>query len=70
MHSISLTHSNVFGLSEIAPHDVKSEIFHDFYGMECDGGNKDTPASMSYFTETSKKLDGHTATGLTQVKII
>lgn len=66
----SVTHSKVFGLSEIEPHGVKSEIYHDFYGMESDGNKKENPSSMSYFTETSKKLEGHTAKGLTQVKII
>jgi hypothetical protein len=64
----SVTHSKVFGLSEVAPHGIKSEIYHDFYGMESDGDNNENPTNMSYFTETSKKLEGHTAKGLTQVK--
>lgn len=64
----SVTHQKVFGLCEIAPHGIKTEIYQDFYDMKSDGSTKcDNPQAMSYFTDTAKKLVGHSATGLTQV---
>lgn len=64
----SVNQQKVFGLCEVAPHGIKNEIYQDFYEMKPDNNSKcDNPRTMSYFTDTAKKLVGHSATGLTQV---
>ena len=57
----------MFGLAETASHGIQSEIYQDFYGMPHDKTESDNISSTNYFDETSKKLKGHSATGLTQV---
>jgi hypothetical protein len=66
----SVTRSKVFGLAEIAPHGIKCEIYQDFYDMKSDDAQKEKMSDMNYFDQTSQKLKGHTATGLTQVQLI
>ena len=63
----SVTRNKVFGLAEIASHGIKSEIYQDFYGMQSEKVHEEKMTSMTYFDETAKKLQGHKATGLTQV---
>ena len=60
----------MFGLAEIAPHGIKNEIYQDFYDMKSDDAKKENMSNMNYFNQTSQKLKGHTATGLTQVQLI
>lgn len=63
----SVSRNKVFGLAETASHGIQSEIYQDFYGMQEDKNENDNIISTNYFDETSKKLKGHSATGLTQV---
>jgi hypothetical protein len=63
----SVSRNKVFGLAETASHGIQSEIYQDFYGMKEDSNDNDNITSTNYFDETSKKLKGHSATGLTQV---
>lgn len=56
----SVTQQKVFGLAELQCHDIKREIYQKI----------DNVSEHSYFKDTDDKLSGHTATGLTQVKII
>ena len=63
----SVSRNKVFGLAETASHGIQSEIYQDFYGMQDDKIESDNISSTNYFDETSKKLKGHLATGLTQV---
>ena len=63
----SVSRNKVFGLAETASHGIQSEIYQDFYGMQEDKNENDNITSTNYFDETSKKLKGHSATGLTQV---
>ena len=63
----SVTRKKVFGLAEIATHRIKNEIYQDFYEMKSESSQEEKLTNMTYFDDTSKKLKGHTATGLTQV---
>ena len=63
----SVTRKKVFGLAEIAKHRIKNEIYQDFYEMKSENSQEEKLTIMTYFDDTSKKLKGHTATGLTQV---
>ena len=63
----SVSHQKVYGLAELPAHRIQKEIYHDFYGMNCDKASNDDLTKMSYFDETLKKLSGYSATGLTQV---
>lgn len=63
----SVSRNKVFGLAETASHGIQSEIYQDFYGMKEDNNDNDNITSTNYFDETSKKLKGYSATGLTQV---
>lgn len=63
----SVSQQKVYGLAELPSHGINREIYHDFYGMDCDGGKSEDLSKMAYFDETLKKLSGHSATGLTQV---
>ena len=63
----SVTRNKVFGLAEMTPHRIKNETYQDFYNMQSENTQKEKMTKMTYFDDTSKKLKGHTATGLTQV---
>ena len=63
----SVSQQKVYGLAELPSHGIIKEIYHDFYGMSCNEVVGEDMSRMTYFDETSKKLSGHTATGLTQV---
>ena len=63
----SVTRKKVFGLAEISTHRIKNEIYQDFYEMKSENNQEEKLTNMKYFDDTSKKLKGHTATGLTQV---
>lgn len=63
----SVTRNKVFGLAEIASHRIKNEIYQDFYNMKSENTQQENMTKMTFFDDTSKKLKGHTATGLTQV---
>ena len=64
----SVSQQKVYGLAELPPHGINTEIYNDFYGMSSDMPNSEDLSRMTYFDETSKKLTGHSATGLTQVR--
>ena len=66
----SVSQQKVYGLAELDVHNIKKEIYHDFFKMETTGEVKDDLSTMAYFSETADKLTGHVATGLTQVQII
>lgn len=63
----SVTRNKVFGLAEMTPHRIKNEIYQDFYNMKSENTQEEKMTKMTYFDDTSKKLKGHRATGLTQV---
>ena len=63
----SVSQQKVYGLAELPPHGINTEIYNDFYGMSSDMSNSEELSRMAYFDETSKKPTGHSATGLTQV---
>jgi hypothetical protein len=63
----SVSHQKVYGLAELPAHAINREIYHDFYGMNCDKTCDEDLSKMSYFDDTLKKLPGYSATGLTQV---
>lgn len=63
----SVSQQKVFGLAELPRHAIKNEIYQNFYGMDTETPGKDNVSDYSYFNDTSNKLIGHTATGLTQV---
>lgn len=63
----SVSRNKVFGLAETASHRIQYETYQDFYGMKEDNNDNDNITSTNYFDETSKKLKGYSATGLTQV---
>lgn len=63
----SVSKQKVYGLAELPNHGINNEIYHDFYGMNCNQVVAEDMSRMTYFDETSQKLSGHTATGLTQV---
>jgi hypothetical protein len=66
----SVSQQKVFGLAELPRHSIKNEIYQNFYGMNTETPGTDNVSEYSYFNETSNKLAGHTATGLTQVNCI
>ena len=66
----SVSQKKVYGLAELAGHNIKSEIYHDFYKMDSESGAKEDLSNMSYFNDTADKISGHQATGLTQVSKI
>ena len=66
----SVTRNKVFGLAEISTHGIKNEIYQDFYGMNSNELKQEKMTNMNYYDETSQKLKGHAATGLTQVIIL
>ena len=57
----------MYGLAELPSHGIIIETYYDFYGINCNEVVGEDMSRMTYFDETSKKLSGHTATGLTQV---
>jgi hypothetical protein len=63
----SVSQQKVYGLSELAGHSIKTEIYHDFYKMDSQGDTNEDLSKMSYFNDIAEKLEGHKATGLTQV---
>ena len=63
----SVSQQKVYGLAELPAHAINREIYHDFYGMNCDKTCDEDSSKMSYFDDTLKKLPGYSATGLTQV---
>ena len=63
----SVSQQKVYGLAELPSHGIINEIYSDFYGMNSDKPQSEDLSRMTYFDETSKKLSGHSATGLTQV---
>jgi hypothetical protein len=66
----SVTRNKVFGLAEVSGHDIQTEIYQDFYGMKSDIVVPEKMTSMNDFDQTAKKMKGHTATGLTQVRLL
>lgn len=64
----SVSQQKVYGLAELPSHGINKEIYHDFYEMSSDKPKSEDLSRMTYFDETSKKLTGHSATGLTQVR--
>ena len=66
----SVSQQKVYGLAEMPSHGINNEIYHDFYRMNCNETVVEDMSRMTYFDETSNKLSGHTATGLTQVFIL
>lgn len=65
----SVSQQKVYGLAELDSHNIKKEIYHDFYNMDSSSEVKEDLSKMTYFSETADKLIGHVATGLTQVLI-
>ena len=63
----SVSQQKVYGLAELPSHGIINEIYNDFYGMNSDKPQSEDLSRMTYFDESSKKLIGHSATGLTQV---
>ena len=63
----SVSQQKVYGLAELPSHGINREIYHDFYGMDCEKVKSEDLSKMAYFDETLTKLSGHSATGLTQV---
>lgn len=63
----SVSQQKVYGLAELPTHGINIEIYSDFYGMNSEKPQSEDLSRMTYFDETSKKLSGHSATGLTQV---
>ena len=63
----SVSQQKVYGLAELPAHGIQREIYHDFYGMNCEKAPHEDLTKMSYFDDTLKKLSGYSATGLTQV---
>ena len=63
----SVSQQKVYGLAELPSHGIINEIYSDFYGMNSDKPQSEDLSRMTYFDESSKKLIGHSATGLTQV---
>ena len=66
----SVSQQKVYGLAELPSHGIINEIYSDFYGMNSDKPQSEDLSRMTYFDESSKKLNGHSATGLTQVTYI
>jgi hypothetical protein len=64
----SVSQQKVYGLSELSGHNIKTEIYHDFYKMDSNGQTKEDLSKVSYFNDTAEKMEGYKATGLTQVK--
>lgn len=64
----SVSQQKVYGLAELPSQGINREIYHDFYGMDCEKTKAEDLSKMSYFDETLTKLSGHSATGLTQVR--
>lgn len=63
----SASQQKVYGLAEIPSHGINREIYHAFYGMDCEKVKSEDLSKMTYFDETLSKLSGYSATGLTQV---
>lgn len=60
----SVSQKKVFGLAELGSHEIKKEIYQNFYEMDPDNQKEE---DFGDFTKTAEKLSGNTATGLTQV---
>ena len=61
----SVSQQKVFGPC----HAVKNEIYQKIYGMDPDKLYDDEFSNSSFFSKTSAKLVGHTATGLRAIVI-
>ena len=63
----SVSQQKVYGSAELPSHGINREIYHDFYGMDCEKVKSEDLSKMAYFDKTLTKLSGYSATGLTQV---
>ena len=66
----SVSQQKVYGLAELPSHGINNEIYHDFHQMRSDKPKSQDLSRMTYFDETSIKLNCHSATGLTQVRYL
>jgi 3-dehydroquinate dehydratase len=66
----SVSQQEVYDLSELTGHNIKTVIYHDFHKMDSQDETNEDLSKMSYFNHTAEKLEGHKATGLTQVESI
>ena len=63
----SVSQQKVYGLAELPCHVIKNQIYQDFYHMNSDDNKMDDISENKYFDSTAEKLNGYSATGLTQV---
>lgn len=63
----SVSQQKVYGLADLTCHAVKNQIYQDFYKMNPDEVKMEDISGTKSYDSTAAKLNGHSATGLTQV---